>query len=241
MTQIQVLHRFWAGPRKMPEKYQVYGDQWRNLNPDWTVIDWEESVQEEFPELQSIFDSLYKRDAGRRGIELYVQLADVIGYALVQRNGGVYLNVDIQPIRALPDDLPSTAWASYENNTDWSVINAAIGAPEPEDPFWTGLLAHLPERYFANPTDEMVATTGPGYLTDYARIHASELFVFPVETFNYVHWKQIAPGGDASDVVRWKDESEIPEGVIALHHWGHKKLNAAGQVRTNWVETATQG
>lgn len=239
MTQVKIIHRFWAGPREMPEEYQEFGEQWRTLNPEWSVLDWNESVQGEFPELKPIFDSLYSRDAGRKGIELYVQLADVIGYALVQRYGGVYVNVDMQPVRALPEDLP-LAWASYENDIG-DIVNAAIGARLPGDPFWTDLLAGLPARYFANPTAEMVATTGPGYLTDFARARLGALFVYPVEAFNFVHWKRIPSGGSAADVVHWENESEIPEGVIALHHWGHKKMNSVGKMRSNCVETATQG
>ena len=213
----------------MPDTYEMYGWMWQDLNPDWKVVTWDESVIQDFPELDAVFKSLYERDAGRHGIELYVQLADVIGYALVERWGGMYVNCDMQPVRSLPM-LPEKAWASLENHEDGRIVNAAIGAPEPRNTFWTGLLEELPRRYFANPTAEMVETTGPALLTDYAHAHPEELHVFPVESFNPVHWRQIEAGGDASSFL-----DHLPESTIAVHHWGHKKDG-----RSNRVETATQ-
>lgn len=222
------IHRFWAG-REMPEDYEVYGDMWVDLNPDWNVQLWDERCLVDFPRLKPVFDDLYRRDAGRKGIELYVQLADVVGYALIEKWGGVYVNCDMQPVRSLPP-LPDMAWASYENTEDWRVVNAAIGAPEPRNPFWSRLLDGLSPRYFANPTAEMVETTGPAYLTELARAHPEEIHILPTASFNPVHWKQIDPGGDASAWV-----SRLSEDTIAVHHWGHKRDG-----RTNVVEAATQ-
>lgn len=210
----------------MPEAYVRYGQQWQELNPDWTVIDWTERAVEDFPDVEHVLEDLYYRDNGRKGIELYVQLADVIGYCLVREWGGVYVNCDMQPVRPLPS-LPDLAWASYENHVDGRIVNAAIGAPQPWDPFWTGLVDELPARYWAYRYDEMVMSTGPAFLTDFARRN-NKIHVFPVETFNPVHWKDIPAGGDASG-------REYPPETIAVHHWGHKKDG-----RTNKIESATQ-
>lgn len=122
---VKKIHRLWMG-RDIPEEYVEYGNQWAALNPDWEVVMWGIEALDQFPDLSPVFDSLYERDAGRFGIELYVQLADVLGYAIVERFGGVYVNCDIQPVRSLPE-LPTKAWASYENEEDWRIVNAAIG------------------------------------------------------------------------------------------------------------------
>jgi hypothetical protein len=79
----------------------------------------------------------------------------------------------------------------------------------------------------------MVMTTGPGYLTDYAHTRPEDLHVFPVETFNPVHWKQIQEGGDATWFADGTDWSGTA--TIAVHHWGHKKDG-----RTNRIEGWTQ-
>lgn len=230
MDSVKTIHRFWAGS-VIPQEYQDYGRQWKDLNPDWIVKTWSEAsaialVRD--PDLQAVIEDFYRRDEGRLGIELYVQLADVIGYFLVAKFGGVYVNCDSQPLRPLAGLLPNKAWASYENNEDGRIVNAAIGAPQPNNEFWTGLLKELPARYFSNPTAEMVETTGPALLTDHAHAHWDQIHVFPVESFNPIHWKQIASGENASGFT-YPDES------IAVHHWGHKKDG-----RSNVIETGTQ-
>lgn len=223
------IHRFWMG-REMPVEYQDFERQWRVLNPGEQVLTWDLNVLTELPEhLDAVVKDIIRRDAGRKGIEMYVQIADVVGYYLVWRYGGTYVNCDMEPVAPL-HPLPALAWASYENDVDGRIVNAAIGAPEPNDVFWGSLLEVLPERYFANPTDEMVMTTGPALLTDHAHAHPDLIHVLPRETFNPVHWKEISPGGDAS---AWRQN--LPSLTIALHHWGHKKDG-----RSNTVETATQ-
>lgn len=228
----RLIHRFWCG-RPFPEQYLIYGQEWERLNPDHEVFLWQESSIYDHPinddpGLKAVFDDLYARDNGRNGIELAVQLADVMGYALIERFGGSYFNTDMQPLRSL-GNFPDSAWASYENHEDGRIVNAAIGSSEPHDPFWSQLLAELPENYFSRPGQEMIDQTGPAFLTDFARAHPElPLHVFPVETFNPVHWRQIALGGDAQGF-------EYPPESIAVHHWAHRKDR-----RTNTVENATQ-
>lgn len=227
MADVKIIHRFWAG-KDMPEQYQEYGRRWIEMNPGWTYQQWSIADVLLFPELKPVFDSLWERDAGNNSIEFFVQVADVMGYAVVERFGGAYFNCDIEPLRPL-DELPvDRAWASYENHEDGRIVNAAIGSPIKHDPFWWSLLKGLPARYFANPTAEMVETTGPAYLTDFARERPGSLQVLPVESFNPVHWKQIAPGGDATSF-------EYPAESFGVHHWGHKKDG-----RTNRIEGNTQ-
>jgi len=227
MTYKRIIHRYWAGPRDMPAQYVEYGEKWEDLNPGWVVIDHGEEILQLWPDLANVFNHLYERDAGRDSIELHVQVADVVGYALVREFGGVYVNCDMEPVRPLEARLPDEAWASFENHSDFRVVNAAIGAPHAHDAFWEELLAGLPARYFSNPYDEMVMSTGPGYLTDFARYRGG-LYVFSKDVFNSTHWGEIAPGGDASG-------RPYPEEAIAVHHWGHKK-----DQRTNTIESNTQ-
>jgi mannosyltransferase OCH1-like enzyme len=230
MYPVRILHRFWAGS-EMPEKYKEFGAKWAALNPEWRVKDWginAINLLPAFTDLSKVLADLDRRDAGRKGIEYFVQLADVLGYFLVWKYGGVYVNCDIEPLQPIEPFLPSTAWASKENDVDDRIVNAAIGAPNPNNEFWSEVLRQLPDRYFADPSGEMVMTTGPQLLTDIAHQRPGELYVFPTAAFNSVHWSKIPDGGDATGFA-------YPESAIAVHHWGHKKDH-----RSNHVETATQ-
>lgn len=216
----------------MPEAYRQFGARWEDLNPGWVVIDHGEEILQLWPDLAEVINHLYERDEGRDSIELHVQVADVVGYAVLREYGGVYVNCDMEPLRPLDGRLPDSAWASYENHEDHRIVNAAMGAPSAGDPFWVKLLEELPARYFSRPYDEMVMSTGPGFLTDFANHNSMTdripFVVFPKSTFNSIHWKQINPGGDAFGF-------HYPEDAIAVHHWGHKKDR-----RTNYIEGATR-
>lgn len=231
MSYKQIIHRYWSGPKPMPEEYVAFGEKWEDLNPGWAVVDHGEEIIQLWPDLAPVFNHLYERDGGRDSIELHVQVADVVGYALLREFGGIYVNTDMEPLRPLSTIINEStpSFASYENYEDFRIVNAAIGAPRPYDVFWSDLLDGLPARYFSRPYDEMVMSTGPGYLTDFYNTNKDkyEFQVFPKSTFNPIHWGQIGSGGDASGFT-------YPEDSVAVHHWGHKKDG-----RSNYIEKNT--
>lgn len=233
MSEKQMIHRLWLGPRQMPSEYAEYGAAWQKLNPEWEVKDWYEEDLNFKVRNQDVIKDLYKRDNGRLGLELYVQMADVLGYELVYNFGGVYINTDIEPVRPLTYmydrfKLVRDPFAAYED--PHRIVNSMMGGVS-RDPFWGYVIVKLNHRYWENPNEEMPLSTGPGLLTDcvHAWRHLGHPFrVIPQDTFNQVHWSQIAVGKNANGL--WKDNPD----VIGVHHWGHKMTG-----RSNYVETAT--
>lgn len=231
----KLIHRIWMGG-PMPHDYQAYGARWNwmNRSQDWVVKDWTEldlTTDRDWVN-QPVIDHLYERDGGRKTIELYVQLADVYGYEILYRWGGVYLNVDIEPVRKLADleSLYSVqrgdAWIAREDSA--FVVNCAMGGQK-KDPFFQRVLFDLGPRYFARPYDEMNQTTGPRLLTDVwndwiRKGHQSAVHALPVHAFNSVHWRDVPKGGNA-------EGRPIHDKAIGVHHWGHKKDG-----RTNIIE-----
>lgn len=230
----KLIHRIWMGG-PMPAAYRQYGAMWQHENRgDWIVKDWteEELVIDRDWVCQPVIDHLYDRDAGRKTIELYVQLADVWGYEVLHRYGGVYLNADIQPIRPLSDlrnlySVGDGPWVAREDSA--FVVNCAMGVEEARHPFFRRVLADLTPRYFERPYDEMNQTTGPRLLTDVYNAwlrdgKATPVTALPVHAFNPVHWREVPKGGNAEGMNVHRD-------TIGLHHWGHKKDG-----RTNIIE-----
>lgn len=225
----RTIYRLWLGPRHMPEEYEYFEYEWGRLNPGWRVVTLGEDDFEPFENLDVLAD-LKRRDGGKNGIELFVQTADVLGYEIVHRYGGVYANCDLQPLRPFPEDILDRPFASLENDIG-DVVNAIFGAPEPRAPVWGKCIRELNRRYWENPTGEMNQTTGPAVVTAIARQRPDLLRIFPQSTFNSVHWSEIPRGADASELLHL-----VPEDAIAVHHWGHRRDG-----RTNYVETATGG
>ena len=237
----RVVHRMWLGPYRMPAEYVDYAQQWTALNPEWEVRDWTLDELMETVINREVVEDLFRRDAGREGIELWVQLADVFGYQVIYQHGGIYVNVDIEPVRSVDYllqhyDVGHRAYAPYEDEGEL-VVNAVLGGPA-EHPFWERINEILPAFYADRPGDEMNKTTGPHLLTSLARgwnrnrAGDDEFLALPQVSFCAAHWKQIPEGGDAAGLVDWKADPN----VMGIHMWGHRKTG-----RTNYVETATQG
>jgi len=222
---IKKIHRIWFGPEPMPENYAQFGADWASMNPDWEVIDWtEEMVLDSGIINHDVWDHLGTPGPGEtiHPVALATQRADVIDYELVWRYGGLYLNTDIEPVRPLQhlfDNNPALyekAGAGYE--IDQWVVNAAMWAPEPENPFYGHVIDALPERYYSRPGDYMSNTTGPHLLTQCYHDHSEMLYVFHKDTFNPIYFPEVAIGEDAI-----YDREFLPDITVGVHHWGHRK------------------
>lgn len=217
----RLIHRFWGG-RPMPEEFASYGQTWRRLNPDWVVHDW---TYEQLPDLRcaAVVDDLFSRASDPLSEALWVQVADVVGYELLARYGGVYVNCDICPVRpltALLNAVNNRAWVTRED--DYWVTDAAIGAPGPREPFWEVVLACLPESYWAKRDAEMVVSTGPQFLTPlaYDAAEGGKLVILPAETFNPIHYLSVP---EFNPKPLSYSISALPENTIGVHQWAHRR------------------
>jgi hypothetical protein len=97
----------------MPEKFREFGEQWREQNPGWEVIDWTSWDQLEgmvgpLPPLTYKAKDYYPNDHKRFE-------ADVLRLQILWRLGGVYVDTDVEPGR-YPLDI------FLRNNEDARVI-----------------------------------------------------------------------------------------------------------------------
>ncbi len=100
------IHRIWLtneviyDPDKedpLPRQFEEWGDEWRERNPGWKVIDWTSWDQVEgrvgpLPGLVWQADSYYPNDYKRFE-------ADVLRLQILHREGGVYVDTDVEPGR----------------------------------------------------------------------------------------------------------------------------------------------
>lgn len=206
----------------MPEDYVRFGDQWREMNPDWEIIEW---TKESLPPMRNadILNQIAQRPRSSIPMEfnraVAVQSSDVIYYELVEQFGGISLNVDIEPLQPLDklmDMVGDNAWATFEDGE--YLVNCAYGGPKGH-PFWKALNDYLPVNYRYRYEDYMQHQTGPHLLTHMWKTMPENFVALPKETFNYVYHWDIPAGSDAS---AWRQDA-IDAGAIGLHHWSHRK------------------
>ena len=111
----RILHR--TVPAETTAEVEGWWAEWGRLHPDWRLLTWREPLDlDAFP------------DTGRwlRKATTGATRADLVRLEVLWRMGGVYVDSDVEPYRALDPLLPLDAFAAWE---DPKVIpNAVLGA-----------------------------------------------------------------------------------------------------------------
>lgn len=173
MTIPRIIHRIWLGPDDpMPEAFQRYGDRWRELHPDWEVIDWTDRDLLPLLDMQALFDqaaSLYPKDWKRFE-------ADLLRLELLKAYGGVYVDTDAEPLCPIDDllaDQECVVGLSPQSIRGVHPITNAFMASEPDHPWIRALIRRVPaavRQYRRRPLAQCV---GPWHLTRVYRADVS--------------------------------------------------------------------
>ena len=192
----RVIHRVWVGRKRRPPEFEAYWDRWGELNPGWTRLTWDDwrlkhiALPPEFHQVRTL--------AGK---------ADVARYAILAREGGVYVDCDEEPLRPL-DELPEhrDAWACVES-PGW-IANGMMGCA-PEHPAILDLLLELSGSVRQHGFQQPVHATGPGLLTR-EWLGRGDVTLFEPVTFYPVHWRDKATLGPP-----------YPAESFGVQHWAH--------------------
>jgi hypothetical protein len=161
----------------MPEAFASFHNKWRALNPNWSVKIWSDEdmlalVHKYYPKWRHIFN---------RVTTPMVVKADIFRYMLMETFGGVYADMDMEPLRPLDFLLellgrPACVLgqeplehAAVLEGKEHFICNALL-ISKPQHRIWNVLLEKIYEemtegwmQYHPNPNP--VSLTGPGRLT----------------------------------------------------------------------------
>lgn len=202
----------------MPPEFADWGKRWAELHPDWEHRLWTDREVDAMPafRLRSIFDAAAEYVPEARIGQFR---SDVLRYEILLREGGVYVDCDFEPRKAIDELLrdaePQGAFAAWEVPARF-VGNSIIGA-EPRHPFLMALVRNLPRSLDAARKPSVPGRiTGPQYLTRVFRHRQAhnELHVFPRGLFYPYGWDDL-------------DGDKHPHpSAFAVHHWANKRREA---------------
>ena len=235
---IKIVHQIWLGNAPMPENYKIFRQQWQEVNPDWEFKLWtEKEIEAEVWDNQGIYDDIAIPPEGKRSHEIAVatQRSDIIRYEILYRYGGMYLDCDIEPIKTLSymfNKYPESKYKASasnentvyvngelpnENNTQYLLVNNNfLWAPSKHMEFWKLCIEKLASSF--DKLTVIPESTGPHMVSYVAYQNPSLIYVYPYSAFNYVQWVDIPIGMDAKF-----EKDKLPDDVIAVHHYGHRK------------------
>ena len=223
-----IIHLIWFGDisRLTAEQKRCIGS-WKVFNADWTIKIWEEpEIRSKFQEWgmsSSVFDSC--PNAGEK--------SDIARYHILSRMGGVYADVDVECLNAIPESLLinyglvaglANVGATFEIANSWI-------ACVPNHPIMSHLataclardaeLARLLEHNASNMSCQTIARTGPGLFTRVWAKHvmrARKDWILLPPSFLYPAPNDVALSSTAKEANA--DDFRRPESFAI--HWWHK-------------------
>ena len=206
----RIIHYVWCGS-PFPAGYQGYVDSWKQHNPDWQFILWNEANID-----WSVGPLAELRDAKK-----YNKVSDIIRHKAVLEQGGIYLDTDFLVFRSLDVLLTNKCFYGFQHEahpTDW-IAPGAFGA-EPGHWFVAKALDRMLKARHSRLGVDIPTAIGPKLITSMLReegladgaysnqgAYVKDIFLTPV------HWFYPFPMGAefTPDCVR-------PD-TLAAHFW----------------------
>lgn len=126
----KLLHMIWVGPDTPPPYVSAHFQTWNNLLPSWTLRLWtnDDIHSTEFP--AHIVDQIHLAKKG-------AQKADIMRYFIIEKYGGVYMDVDVVPHRSLSPLLClSPVVLCHDLPITWAYVAIGFFASAPHHPLF---------------------------------------------------------------------------------------------------------
>lgn len=104
----KIIHYCWFGKGKMPELVQTCITSWHTHMPDWEYRLWTEDNFEINEAPQYVHEAYIAKK--------YAFVSDYVRLLALEREGGVYLDTDVEVLRPLDDLLGDTAFIGLEES-----------------------------------------------------------------------------------------------------------------------------
>lgn len=189
----RILHRIYLD-EPIESRFEEFWDRFAALHPGWDLATWSRSADLGWMANLDAFTAA-KTWAGK---------SDIARYEIVHRYGGVYVDCDVEPLRAFDELLEGAPFAGWEN--DRLICPTVIGAPAGH-PAMAALVDGLPawiKRHRGRPPN---IQTGPHYLTRMWR-DRTDVRLLDREAFYPVGWWERAKLG-----------GPYPPESFSVHHW----------------------
>ena len=183
----KTIHYCWFGRGEMPEQAERCIASWRKFMPDWEYRLWNEDS----------FDlglNAYAREAYEA--RKFAFVSDYVRLWALEREGGLYLDTDVEVFKPFDDLLGYQAFAGFEGSKHLPVGTCVI-ASEAHGKWVSEQLALYSDRHFLMPDGSFDMTNNVQFITakmseggfaqNGKEQEYKDLHVFPVEYFSPRH------------------------------------------------------
>ena len=212
----KILHQTWK-ERRLPAHSAELTKTWISLHPGWTHKVWTDADCNEFvtavwPELERLY----------RSFPYPIQRFDMIRYLILHTYGGVYLDLDMMPVKSL-DFLTATqdfvvckepAEAAAIHKREYIISNAFMASP-PQHKFITFLLQDLMthKTSFKDRNNAILDTTGPFFMSRVYKRRPEGVRLLNPEYFMPLSYKEVDACVSAKDSLTFTKKSHSAYGI----------------------------
>ena len=111
------LHYIWIGGNKKPDSVEQYIASWKKACPDYEIIEWNESNFD-------MNENQYIKEA--YAAKKFAFVTDYMRLAILKKEGGIYLDSDVELTKSLDEYLDHDCFSGFEN--DVMIPTAVFGA-----------------------------------------------------------------------------------------------------------------
>jgi mannosyltransferase OCH1-like enzyme len=201
----KIIHQIWIGPEAMPQHIQQYCARTKSLFNDYEYKFWHNENIPQMPELCMVQFNRYG------AMKKYAFQADILRYYLLNKYGGIYLDVDFVCNKRFDSIINKEFFCVNPNGRVFHVCNG-IFACNPNNPILTKLLSELRNEPYH----------GPLLFTKYI----SEFIGVPYQTHLFKHLNEqphdYVQCGSAIDFFHRTQGYCYHD---ALHSWSNKRMN----------------
>ena len=200
--------RIWLGPKEIPELFQDWWKQFKDIHPDYEFITIDDNHNFKIPDyLLKIYNE----------VGSYAGRSDVLRYIVLHQLGGVYVDTDVMPIKRfdhlLDSDKPFIAQRSSK-----SFEIAVIGSPAKHKAL-EDLFISLPAWYQNHLENSASVQTGPAFVSS-VWFGRNDITHLPNTTF-YPYNGFMAPKRNEKLEI-FKNKNNFPENMVAAHFSNHR-------------------
>ena len=179
----QKIHYCWFGHGEMPQLAKDCIASWHKFMPDWEYKQWDENNFD-------VNSTPYTREAYEA--KKYAFVSDYVRLWALEREGGLYLDVDFEVYKAFDDLMNHSAFAGVEGSKHQPVM-MGVCASEPQGEWVKEMLNAYQERHFIMLDGALDQTTNVQFITsimarngfrqDGSEQDYKDLHIFPVDYF----------------------------------------------------------
>ena len=151
----RIIHYCWFGCGPLPELAQKCMDSWHQYMPDWEYKLWNEDNFD-------VNQNTYVKEAYEAGKFAFV--SDYVRLWALVKEGGVYLDTDVEVFKSFDALLCYSAFAGFEGSKCFPIGTCVI-ASEPHGQWVQEMLCHYENRHFLLKGGSFDLTTNVQFLS----------------------------------------------------------------------------